>query len=141
MYRLIFVLFFGIIVVSLHSPKSHYDPMASRWELFVRALINIESGGNEKAFNERSGAAGVLQIMPIYVKEANRLLQDDIYTLNCRFDYIKSVSMFYVIQNKYNPNRDIDIAIKLHNPTAGKWYANRVYKEMEKLNNDKDISI
>lgn len=133
MYRLLFVLFFGIIVVSLHSPKSHYDPMASRWELFVRALINIESGGNEKAFNKRSGAAGILQIMPIYVKEVNRLLDDDIYTSNCRFNYSKSMSMFYVIQNKYNPNRDIDIAIKLHNPTAGEWYANRVYMEIDRL--------
>lgn len=140
MYRLIFVLFFGIIVVSLHSPKNFYDPMCGRWGIFVEALINVESGGNEMALN-KSGAAGILQLMPIYVKEANRLLGDDIYTLNCRFDYRKSISMFYVIQNKYNPNRNIDIAIKLHNPTAGEWYSKRIYKEMEILSNNQKISI
>lgn len=137
MYRIIFVLLFGIIVVSLHSPKNFYDPMCGRWNVFVEALINIESGGDVMALNKRSGAAGVLQLMPIYVKEVNRLLGDDIYTLNCRFDYRKSISMFYIIQNKYNPNRDIDIAIKLHNPMAGEWYANRVYKEMERLTSEK----
>lgn len=136
MYRIIFVLLFGIIVVSLHSPKNFYDPMCGRWNVFVEALINIESGGDVMALN-KSGAAGVLQLMPIYVKEANRLLGADVYTLNCRFDYNKSISMFYVIQNKYNPNRDIDIAIKLHNPTEGGWYAKRVYKEMERLTSEK----
>lgn len=43
--------------------------------------------------------------------------------------------MFEIYQKHYNPNKDIERAITLHNPTAGDWYKERVYAAMENINN------
>lgn len=86
----------------------------------VRTLIDIESKGNPNAVNSKSGAAGILQLMPIYVREANRILGENVYTLEDRFDPVKTLEMFCIIQDYHNPEQDIDKAIRLHN--KGKAY-------------------
>lgn len=102
----------------------------TEWSRLVSALIKVESNGNDKAVNESSGASGCLQLMPIYVAEANRLTNGN-YTLEDRFDRTKSIEMFNVIQSHYNKDMDIEKAIHLHNPNAGQWYTERVIKAME----------
>lgn len=73
---------------------------------------------------------GILQITPIYVKEANRLSGKN-FTLDDRYSVEKSLEMFSIIQNHYNPDKDIYMAIKLHNPKAGDWYKNRILSFMK----------
>lgn len=102
----------------------------TEWSRLVSALIKVESNGNDNAVNEVSGASGCLQLMPIYVAEANRLTNGN-YTLEDRFDRIKSIEMFNIIQMHHNKHMDIEKAIKLHNPGAGQWYTERVLKQME----------
>lgn len=103
----------------------------TEWSRLVSALIKVESNGNDKAVNATSGARGCLQIMPIYVREANRLLSEERYTFDDAFDRSLSLEMFEVIQNHYNPDRDIYKAIKLHNPNGGERYRNKVLNAME----------
>ena len=99
------------------------------WERFLKALILVESNGNPKAIG-KTNDVGILQITPIYVKEANRLSGKN-FTLDDRYSVEKSLEMFSIIQNHYKPDKDIYMAIKLHNPKAGDWYKNRILSFMK----------
>lgn len=97
-----------------------------RWASLVEALIQVESEGLADAVNERTGATGILQLMPIYVADANRIVREERYTLEDRYSEEKSLEMFEIVQRHYNPERDIDKAIRLHNPRGGEQYKNKV---------------
>ena len=88
---------------------------------FILALAKIESNNNPKAHNKKTDAAGLLQITPIYVKEVN-IYSKIQYTLEDRFDSIKSIEMFKCFNQIHNPSLDIERAIFLHNPKAGNKY-------------------
>jgi hypothetical protein len=62
----------------------------------IAAMIQVESGGNECAYNRSEQAAGCLQIRPIMVAEAERLGID--FTLADRWDCAKSVRFFIELQ-------------------------------------------
>lgn len=102
------------------------------WGIFIEALICIESSGNEFAVGSKNDV-GVLQITPIYVKDVNRILGKKAYTLSCRTDALKSLEMFAVIQEHYNPQKSIEKAIKLHNPLAPDSYREKIVNKMEEI--------
>lgn len=104
----------------------------SDWDIFYFALVQVESGGRADVVG-KTNDAGVIQITPIYVKEANRIVGESRYTLECRFSPELSREMFDVIQSHRNPDCDIERAIKLHNPRAGKEYRARIINEFNKL--------
>ena len=110
------------------------------WILFKLALIKVESNFVFDAQNP-SGATGIYQIMPMntsgFLDEANRLLGFNAFTNSCRLDPIKSNQIFEIINSKRNPDRSMDVAIKLHNPGAGSWYKDRI---MDNFNLFKEIS-
>ena len=62
----------------------------------IAAMIQVESGGNPDAWNEKEQAAGCLQIRPIMVAEAERLGIN--FTLADRWDCAKSVRFFIELQ-------------------------------------------
>lgn len=107
-------------------------PPKTEWDFLIEALIQIESEGNPFAVG-RSNDVGVLQITPIYVREVNRIIKEDIYSLDQRTDIEKSIEMFDIYQGYHNPEKDILRAIHLHNPGAGSWYRNKVTAEIEKI--------
>lgn len=88
---------------------------------FILALAKVESNNNPKAHNKKTDAAGLLQITPIYIKEINKY---SIYqfSLEDRFDSLKSIQMFKIFNRIHNPSFDIERAIFLHNPKAGNKY-------------------
>ena len=92
------------------------EPALSDFDILTLAIMKTESEFNIKAIGNNS--FGVLQITPIYVKECNRLIGEDIYTIDDAFDLAKSLDMFSIIQDKYNPSKDIMRAIELHNPNG-----------------------
>jgi hypothetical protein len=99
----------------------------TRWDILVEAIATVESDKMEYAVGD-SMNWGYLQIMPIYVRECNRLLGQEKYTILDAFDKYKSIEMFNLYQTFKNPARDPWKAARLHNPTAGTWYASRVMK-------------
>ena len=120
-----------VIVPSVPNvPVSHET---DEWEYFIEALIWVESKGDSSAIGE-GDCVGILQITPVYVKDANRLLGKEVYTLEDRFDRQKSIELFNIIQGHYNKSKDIDRAIKLHNPRAGKRYANDIKGKLLTIN-------
>ena len=107
----------------------------SNWEILIKSIIQVESKGDRLAVG-KTNDVGILQITPIYVKEVNRIIGEEKYTLECRKSIEKSIEMFEIYQSYYNPNKDINKAIKLHNPGAGHWYKDKVlsyYKEMQNI--------
>ena len=71
----------------------------------IRALIHVESGGNDSAIGDRGKAVGCLQIHPILVREVNRTLKRQgsniRYSLEDRYSRTKSIQMFKIIIDTY----------------------------------------
>lgn len=102
------------------------------WEIFTAALIQVESKGDRFA-KGKTQDVGIFQITPIYVKEVNRILGEEKYTLSCRTDIGKSMEMFMIYQNYHNPKLNINKAIRLHNPGAGVDYKNKIVTQIKNI--------
>ena len=104
------------------------------WEDFTRALIWVESRGDSKAVGSKDDI-GVLQFTPILIEDVNRILGREVYTLEDRLDSLKSVEMFNIIQDHYNPQHDYHWALKIWNCHAPQSYHRKV---MDKFNEIKE---
>ena len=115
--------------------KSYYSEFL-KWEMVYQSIVFVESGNNPFAVSHK-GAGGVIQILPEgsggYLDEANRLLKEDRFTDNDRFCPVKSREIWEVVMKYRNPEKSLLKAIKLHNPKAGQWYAERVMKKYNEL--------
>jgi hypothetical protein len=94
------------------------------FELIELAIIWQESKANPNPKYSDGESEGMLQITPIYVKEANRILGKNKYALYERRNPLKSHEMFLVVQNYHNPEKDVKKAVKLHNKAG--WYFDEV---------------
>jgi hypothetical protein len=73
----------------------------------IDAIIHVESRGDSMAYNAGEDAVGALQIRPIMMREVNRLLQENKYTLDDRWSKSKSIEMFNVIKaHTTNPTNE-----------------------------------
>ena len=102
------------------------------WKVFKRALMFVESSHKTDAVGTKDDV-GVLQITPIYVREVNRIIGEQRYTLEDRFDIDKSLEMFEIMNQRYNPERCIIKAISIHNPKAPESYKRNVLREYSRL--------
>ena len=74
----------------------------------IAAIIHVESRGDSMAYTAGEDAVGCLQIRPIMLREVNRLLQENKYTLADRWSKSKSIEMFNVIKaHTTNPTNEI----------------------------------
>ena len=104
------------------------------WNPVMDAIIQVESEGNPKAVSGNS--VGAMQITPILVKDCNDILKRQKskkrYTMDDRYSVAKSKEMFLIIQKYYNPENNIEKAIRLWN--GGVKYTtratNRYYKKV-----------
>lgn len=85
------------------------------YEKLVHAIAYIESAHNPNAISRNGKHVGYLQISTKCVDECNRLIRHKKYKYKDRYDIQKSIEMFYVIQNHYNPQKDIHLAIRIWN--------------------------
>ena len=87
------------------------------WNPVMDAIILVESEGNPKAVSGNS--VGAMQITPILVKECNNILEKQKskkrYTMNDRFSVEKSKEMFLLIQKYFNPENNVEKAIRSWN--------------------------
>ena len=90
-----------------------------KWERVMNAIIAVESKGDPKAHNPVGDCAGILQITPILVKACNNLLKEKKstkrYTLGDRYNAKKSKEMFIFLQEHFNPELNVEKAIKQWN--------------------------
>ena len=76
----------------------------------IAAIIQVESGGDTLAYNSKEDAVGCLQIRPIMVREVNRLLGKDSFTLSDRRSKVKSIQMFNILRLHTNNPTDEKLA-------------------------------
>ena len=103
------------------------------WDKLIEAIIWIESNGNDKAVNHKTNAVGCMQITPIYLKQCNKIAGYEKYKLSDRYNRSKSIEMFNIYQSYFNPDKDLHLAIKVHNPKASYIYHRNIenkYKEL-----------
>ena len=85
----------------------------SRWDKLILAIAFTESRFRPEVVGT-SNDTGILQITHPYVNEVNRLYNTD-YILEDAFDIGKSIEMYDLLQGYYNPNKNIEEAIRYHN--------------------------
>lgn len=87
-----------------------------RERILIDAIAEKESGpNNSDIISKNSSARGHLQIQKDCLAEANRLDTSKHFTSDDRFSRERSEDIFRIIQNKYNPKGDIEVAIRLWN--------------------------
>ena len=79
-------------------------------DTLLNAVMAVESNFDTMAYNSKENAVGCLQIRPIMVREVNRLLGEDKYTLKDRWSKAKSIEMFNVIRSHLKGATDEQIA-------------------------------
>lgn len=107
---------------------------AFNWEPIMEAIIEVESCGDSKAVN--GICVGAMQIAPICVQECNEILKNrgekKRYKLADRYSVEKSKEMFRIIQSHYNPQNNVEKAIRAWN--GGNRYkvksTNRYYRKV-----------
>ena len=110
----------------------------AKWERVMNAIIKVESGGNPKAHNPNGDCAGILQITPILVKQCNIWLANQKsskrYTMSDRYNAEKSKEMFIMVQEHYNPEGNVEKAIRIWNggPKYSVAKTNTYYKRVMK---------
>lgn len=121
-----------IIENAIVSENKVFSIEVDDWKIFKRALMFVESSHKTDAVGTKDDV-GVLQITPIYVREVNRIIGEQRYTLEDRFDIDKSLEMFEIMNQRYNPERCIMKAIHIHNPKAPESYKRSVLREYSRL--------
>lgn len=96
------------------------------WQQLIMAIAFTESRFTTDALGAARGT-GILQLREIYVKEVNRLYGTE-YTIQDAYDPEKSLEIFSLMQEHYNPDRDLATGIKYHNKSP--YYATTVRQNM-----------
>lgn len=109
----------------------------------MESIIYIESRGKLNAVN--GSCCGPMQISPVMVKSCNKILKErginKQFTLKDRFNLEKSKEMFIVYNSKYNPEFNIEKAIRSWNGgshykiQSTQGYYNKVMKHFKEHNN------
>ena len=102
----------------------------SDFDKLVMAICFTESRFRADAIGTQDDA-GIMQIRPIYVAEVNRLYGTD-YKPEDAFDIDKSLELYRLMQAHYNPNNDIETAIRYHNRSES--YKRVVLENLELVN-------
>ena len=97
--------------------RSENEKESFDWKPVIAAIIQVESNGNHRAKN--GNQIGVMQITPILVADCNQILKKKKsklrYTLSDRLNVNKSKEMFLIIQEWYNPQNNVEKAIRSWN--------------------------
>lgn len=113
------------------SIKSNIDLERRKLKILF-AIYEVEHPNNAeeaRLAKVREDAVGVLQIRPVAVTEANNISGYTKYYLSDRLDSLKSVEMFFTIQDFWNPDYNIYKAAMIWNG-GPRWYkANSLQKK------------
>ena len=139
MFKKVSVSLLALMMVSLTASATGNATKSTKaagfnWNPVMDAIIQVESEGNPNAVSGNS--VGAMQITPILVKDCNQILKKQKskkqYTMTDRYSVSKSKEMFLIIQKYYNPDNNVEKAIRMWN--GGIKYSiratNRYYKKV-----------
>lgn len=137
----VFLLIIGMFFLMACGPCNAQAAERNDNEI-LNAIIQQESGGDANAFNETENARGVLQIRPIMVRDVNRILalqgSEMRYTHDDTWNRERSIEMFWIYHNNYNPGADAERIARTWNggpdghtepETLGYWNLVRLHLE------------
>lgn len=103
----------------------------------VIGMIQVESNGNDNAYNKSEEAVGCLQIRPIMVREVNRILKkqgkDYRFKMKDRWDRNKSLQMFWVWRDYHHPNSTDEVIARNWNGGPNGYKKKSTEKYWEKV--------
>lgn len=108
------------------------------WDAFITALAWVESRWDDNAESPKQ-AVGYLQITPVLVEDANRIVGKEMFTLDGRYDRKESIRLFNVIMDNYNPEHDMQFALKLWNPYSKVSYHRAVMRKYNELARSRNL--
>lgn len=106
------------------------------WDILIKKIIFVESSNGKNLVGDSGNAIGHLQIWPIMVDEVNRILGKKVYSDKDRWNKEKSIEMFNIYQEYWNPDKDHEIAAAIWNQgPKGKYNTNSDYvKKVNSIN-------
>lgn len=119
--------------------KTAEEKVADDWDKFIEAVIWKESRGIEDCVGDSGKAVGVLQIHPIMVREANRILamkdksKADYYNYDDRYSREKSIEIFKVVQDYHNAAHDYERALEIWNKNHPRSYYIQIMAKYNEL--------
>ena len=150
MRKILVFLFFILFSILLFSVKSQNTEMVDTeredtvftWTPIIEAISQVESSGNPNAVSKDGTCVGLLQIQKIVVDDCNQYLKikksKKRYQYADRYNREKSIEMFLLYQERYNPTNDVEKGVRIWNggPNGFKikstiQYYNRVLKKMK----------
>jgi hypothetical protein len=111
--------------------------ITDNWDKFIEAVIWKESKGVEDCIGDSGKAIGVLQIHPIMVREANRILKMNgkphRYEYDDRYSREKSIEIFKIVQDYHNASHDHARALDIWNHNHPKSYYTQIMDKYYEL--------
>ncbi len=89
--------------------------LEKKWSQVIEAIARVESECNPKAVSRCGRYVGYLQISKVLVRECNRIAGRNEFTNADRYDKQKSIDMFITYMERFNPEGNIEKAIRLWN--------------------------
>lgn len=84
------------------------DVPADKYDRLFTAIAQVESNHDPRAFNQKEGARGILQITPIMVDEVNRIVGEQRYLIEDCFSIFKSKQMFRIYCEHWFPGGTLE---------------------------------
>jgi hypothetical protein len=131
---LILTLYFQILTAPPNPVIYIAESNPLKDQRLLNAIIQVESGGNPLQVNFGEQAMGLLQIRPVMLNEVNRILEiqgkNQRYTIKDALDSIKSIQMYWIVQNYHNAGNDFKSGAILWN---GRSKHNHYWGKIKKL--------
>lgn len=105
-------------------------------EQVLNAIIFVESLSGEFTYNRNEPEAeGILQQFPVYVRDVNRIIGKELYTLDDRNDPKKAKEMFWIYSKHYCPSLDPEKIIRIQCGGPDGWKEDCTLKYLELVKN------
>lgn len=114
---------FAFIVLTLMATFSFAEERISKLvDVLIPALIQVESGGNEKAVGDKGRAKGILQLHKIYINDVNRIakknfVHDDAFDVEKSKQIVKIYLLHYGKKYEKKTGKKVsdEILARIHN--------------------------
>ena len=103
----------------------------------ILAMMLVESSGDPTEYRASENAAGILQIRPVMVREINRLLGHDEFTLDCRWCPVRSEQMAVIFADRHGYEPE-EFARRWN--AGGAWQGSQAEAYWERVKQKKEIA-
>lgn len=103
-----------MLAVCISASATEVDLM-KKWGGVIEAIGLVESEGKADAVSKCGRWVGYLQISKILVRQCNLIAGYEKYTYEDRYNKEKSIQMFIEFQEHFNPEGNMEKAIRLWN--------------------------